>query len=218
MKIYKDKSRGKSYFYYFGWTIIAFFGLFFLLFFLIFQNVYKIKPYQKIDFFWAAYGLKDRFYQQEILKEYEDDGLLEINMYDYPFNDPKLYDYYQAYGENSDFVILSEGDLVSMQEVIKDKFMALNDLLIDCPTINNYETFVYEELSYGVKLFDKNNDEYNHQHHYLEHVEFTAQGQESFSYYLLVNQNSVNFDKENNHVFGYLALEYFLSINERQTD
>ena len=215
MKIYKDINRGKSYFYYFGWTILAFFAVFFLLFFFIFQNVYKIKPYQKIDFFWAAYGLKDRYYQQEILKEYEGDGLLEINMYDYPLTDPKIYDYYQAYGENSDFVILSEGDVISMQEVVKDKFMKLNDLLTDCPSINNYDVYQYEESYYGIKLFDKDNDTYNDKYYYLEHVDFISQSHESSSYYLLVNQNSINFDKENNHIFGYLALEYFLSINER---
>ena len=215
MKIYKDKSVGKSYFYYFGWTIPVFLGVFYLIFFLIFQGVYRVKPYQKIDMFIAAYGVNDTYYQKHILNEFEDNGLIEINIYDYPVNDAKIYDYYQAYGEKSDFVILSEGDVNEMKDVIKDKFVSLNSLSTDCPSINHYESFQYDSTSYGIKVFDKDNDSYNAKYDFTTHINFISEGQVETNYYLLVNKESVNFDKENNHILGYLVLEYYLTLNEK---
>ena len=215
MKIYKDKSAGKSYFYYFGWTIPVFLGLFYLLFFLIFQGVYKVKPYQKIDFFIAAYGVNDNYYQEQLIKEFEDDGLIETNIYDYPLTDPKIYDYYQAYGESADFVILSEGDVTEMKEVIKDKYVSLDTLTSDCPNISHYESYQYDSISYGIKIFDKADDSYNEKYDFTTHINFTSEGKEKTNYYLLINKESVNFDKQNNHILGYLVLQYYLVINEK---
>ena len=215
MKVYKDKNKGKSYFYYFGWTIPTFLVVFFLMFFLIFQFVYRVKPYQKVDYFIAAYGLNDRYYQNEILKRFEKDGLVEVNIHDYPMGDAKLYEYYQAYGEKSDFVILSEGDVSSMKEVIKTKFTPIDNLKSDCPAISKYDSYKFDAVSYGIKIFDDKDDSYNQKYNFTSHINFTAEGKERSSYYLLVNKESVNFDKEKNHIFGYLVLEYFLSINEK---
>lgn len=215
MKTYRDKSAGKSYFYYFGWTIPVFLGLFFLLFFLVFQGVYHVKRYQQIDFFIAAYGVKDHYYQERLTKELEKDGLIEVNIYDYPVNDSKIYDYYQAYGEKSDFVILSEGDVNEMKEAIKDKFVPVNNYLEDCPSIAKYDLYQYESVSYGIKLFDKTNEIYNQKYDFTNHINFTSEGKEITDYYLLINKDSVNFDKQNNHILGYLVLEYFLSLNEK---
>ena len=215
MKIYKDKSKDKSYFYYFGWTIPVFLGVFYLLFFVIFQWVYRVKPYEKIDMFIAAYGVNDRYYQNELIKELGKDGLIEVNIYDYPVNDKKIYEYYQAYGETSDFVILSEGDVSEMKEVIKDKFVSLDNLSTDCPAINNYETYQYDSLSYGIKVFDKENETYNAKYDFTTHINFTSEGKEKTNYYLLINKSSINFDKQNNHNLGYLVLEYYLQINEK---
>lgn len=213
MKIYKDKSKDKSYFYYFGWTIPVFLGVFYLLFFVFFQNVYRVKPYEKIDMFVAAYGVNDNYYQKELLKELKDDGLVEVNIYDYPVNDKKIYDYYQAYGESSDFVILSEGDVTEMKEVIKDKFVSLDTLASDCPTISHYASYQYDSVSYGIKVFDKSDETYNEKYDFTTHINFTLEGKERTDYYLLINKSSVNFDKENNHNLGYLVLEYYLKIN-----
>lgn len=215
MKIYKDKSKDKSYFYYFGWTIPVFLGVFYLLFFVIFQGVYRVKPYERIDIFIAAYGVNDNYYQNEITKQFKDDGLVEVNIYDYPVNDSKIYDYYQAYGESSDFVILSEGDVNEMKEVIKDKYVPLDTLATDCPTINHYDVYQYDSISYGIKIFDKADDIYNAKYDFTSHINFTLEGKEKTDYYLLINKSSVNFDKENNHILGYKVLEYYLDINEK---
>ena len=211
MKIYQDKSKSKSYFYYWGWTILAFFGGFFLIFFFIFQAMFFVKRTERIEIFIAAHGLKDNEYFYNIQKEFSKDGLVEVNTYSYLEDDPNIYNYFSANGENADYVIFSETNVKDMQEYITYSYKDITSLTDLVPSLSEYDTYVYEDVAYGIKIYDPANEQYNLSHHFQDIIEFNKEGKEKEAYYLLVDASSPNFDQENKHTFGYSVLEYLLS-------
>ena len=211
MKFYKDKSKAKSYFYYFGWTILAFFGGFFLVFFLIFQAMFYVKRTERLEIFIAAHGLKDNNYFDKIQKEFAKEGLLQVNVYSYLEDDINVYNYFSANGEDADFIIFSETNVKDMQEYISYNYVDVSTLVSDIPCVSEYDTYIYEGTSYGLKIYDPVDESYNTSHHFQDLIEFNKEGKDKEAYYLLVDKDSPNFDKENKHTFGYSVLEYLLS-------
>lgn len=210
-KLYKDTMKGKSYFYYYGWTILAFLISFYLIAFLIMQAMFYIPRANKIEIFIAAQGLKDDEYSQKIQKEFEEDGLMEVNVYSYLENDTKIYDFFSANGESADFVIFSETNVTEMQDYVLYNYVDLDSIKTDVPSLASYETFKYDVKSFGIKIYDGSNVSYNSNHHFDRWIEFTNVNKANESYYLLVDVDSPNFDKDNNHTLGYSVLEYLLS-------
>ena len=210
MRIYKDREKAKSYFYYYGWTILVFIVAFFLTFFLIFQNLFAVKRTQHVDMFIAAHGLKDYDYSSKVVKEFKKGGLVEFNIYSYLEDDINVMDYFSANGENADFVIFSETNISDMKEYVSANYVPLSSLEDTVESIKSFETFDYEGTAYGIKLFDATNDTYNSKYKFKDLIEFTEEGKDNESYYLLIDNGSPNFDKENKHTLGYSVLSYFL--------
>ena len=210
-KLYKDSAKAKSYFYYYGWTVVVFLGVFFLLFFLIFQAMFHVKRTEKIDVFIAAYGLKDFEFDKKVETQFKDKGLVEFNVYSYMEDDANTANYFSANGEKADFVIFSESNIKDMQDYIQYNYMDLNSVKDDIPSLSKYETYLDNDVPRGIKLFDGVNVAYNETQSFSNWIEFTKQDKENESYYLLVDNESENFNKENNHVLGYEVLEYLLS-------
>ena len=212
MKIYRDETRSKSYFYYYGWTIVVFFGVFFLIFFLIFQTMFYVKRTSRIEFFIAAYGLKDDQYHKVLEKQFKKDGLITANFYSYIEDDKNLYDYFTANGEDADFVIFSETNIKDLKEYLPENYFDVSTLVESIPSISKYETYKYEDdKSYGIKIFDGQNADYNTKYSFTDLIKFDYEGKTTESYYLLVDNKSPNFDKEHSHILGYSVLEYFLA-------
>ena len=211
MKLYKDSTKAKSFFYYYGWAILVFFGIFFLTFFLIFQAMFHVKRTEKIDIFIAAYGLKNNDVNTQIEKEFKDKGLVEFNIYSYLADDPNTANYFSANGEKADFVIFSETDIVDMQEYVTYNYMDVSTLVSEVPSLSKYETYIDNGVARGIKLFDKTDTSYNETHTFNNWIEFSKEGKENDSYYLLIDNESENFDKDNNHILGYQVLEYLLN-------
>ena len=210
MRIYKDREKAKSYFYYYGWTILVFVVAFFLTFFLIFQNLFAVKRTQRVDMFIAAHGLKDFEYSSKVVKQFKKGGLVEFNIYSYLEDDINVMDYFSANGENADFVIFSETNISDMKEYVPANYVPLSSLEDTVESIISFETFEYEGTAYGIKLFDATNDTYNSKYKFKNFIEFTEEGNDNESYYLLIDNGSPNFDKENKHTLGYSVLSYFL--------
>ena len=216
MRIYKDITRQRSFFYYYGWTILVFFGVFFLVYFLIFQAMFNVKRTEKIDLFIAAYGLKDETISETIEKEFKKDGLIEMNIYSYVEDDKNLFDYFTANGENADFVIFSETNIKDLKEYLSENYYDVSTLMESAPSISHFDTYKYEgDKPFGIKIFDGQNDEYNNRFTFTDMIKFDYQDKEKESYYLLVDNQSPNFDKANNHTLGFSVLEYLLSSHEK---
>ncbi len=210
MTLYKDREKAKSYFYYYGWTILVFIAGFFLIFFFIFQNMFAVKRTQRVDLFIAAHGLKDYDYSKKIQKQFKSQGLIEFNVYAYLEDDLKVFDYFSANGEKADFVVFSETNLNDLKEYLPNNYVPLSDIATVVDKVNNFETFDYEGTSYGIKLFSKDSDTYNNKYKFKDYIEFTKEGVDKENYYLLIDNESPNFDEANKHTLGYSVLSYFL--------
>lgn len=210
-KIYKDIQKGKSYFYYYGWMIAAFLLAFFLIFFFIFQAMFYVKRTEKIELFIAAHGLKDDSYSKKIQKEFKSSGLIEMNVYSYMEDDSNLFNYFSANGEKADYIIFSETNVQDLKEYVEGNYIPLSSLQEDVPSIAQFETYQYGNEAYGIKIFDGQNETYNDKLKFTDLISFTKEGKEKESYYLLVDNESPNFNKEKNHTLGYSVLEYLLA-------
>lgn len=210
-RFYRDLSKSKSFFYYFGWTILVFIGVFFLIFYFIFQSMFYIRRTEKIEIFIAAFGLKDNDYSSKIQSEFAKDGLVEVNIFSYLEDDINIFNYFSATGEEADYIIFSETNVMDLEDYVTFNYYDLNNLVSDVPSISQYQTYKYDGVSYGLKIYDAENEDYNLNHHFQDLIEFNKTGKEKESYYLLVDKDSPNFNKETKHTLGYLVLEYILS-------
>ena len=160
-KLYKDISKGKSFFYYYGWTPLVFIGVFFLILFLIFKAMFYVKRTQRVELFIAAYGLKDNDYHNTIEKEFNDSGLIEFNIYSYMNDDVNTANYFSANGENADYVIFSESNIKDMEDYPYYNYRDVSTLTSECPSISQYDTYMYENTPIGIKVFDGKDESYN---------------------------------------------------------
>ena len=173
--------------------------------------MFYVKRTEKIDFFIAAFGLKDNEYSSKIKNEFANKGLVEVNIYSYMEDDVNIFNYFSANGEKADFVIFSESNLNDMHDYVKYNYLALTSLEAEVPTVNVFDSFKYDSISYGIKIFDKADDTYNNRFKFKDLIEFTKQGKEKENYYLLVDNESPNFNKSSGNTLGYLVLDYFLT-------
>ena len=210
MKIF-TKEGIKTYLTYYGWTILVLPLVLWSGFYFIFKSMYAPKKYEQLTFFYAAYGLKDNSLHDRMQKDLEADGCYEVNYYDYSILDKKIYEYYSALKDNCDFFVFSEHDLLEMKEVVKDEFKVLDeDLLkrIELPSF--YSTYAYEDINYGIKLIDKDDDSYNEKSKFSSIINYSLNDNKD-SFYLLINKDSENFDLEANHTLGYIGLNYLFN-------
>lgn len=173
--------------------------------------MFYVKRTERVDLFIAAFGLKDYEYSNKIQKEFKDQGLVEMNIYSYIEDDINIYNYFSANGENADYVIFSETNMNDLQDYVKYSYFPLPELETEVSKVSEFETFEFESVAYGIKIFDKDNDAYNNKYKFKDLIEFTKEGKEKENYYLLVDNGSPNFDKEGGHTLGYSVLDYFLS-------
>ena len=160
--------------------------------------------------FIAAHGLKDYEYGNKIKKQFKANGLIEMNIYSYLEDDINVYDYFAANGEKADFVIFSETNINDMQEYVPANYVSLSSIEETVQSVKTFEKFDYEGVAYGIKIFDATNEAYNNKYKFKDFIEFTKEGKDNESYYLLIDNESPNFDKENKHTLGYSVLSYFL--------
>ena len=212
-KLYKDQALGKSFFYYYGAFIALLLVLFYVLYFSIFRAIYYVPRTKKLNFFIASYGVKDYSIKKKLHSYLKDDGLLEVNFYDYLVSDARIVDYYSAYSKSCDFFIFDETTLTDMKELVATTFMDLSNVSNDIPEMSEYETFKYEGVDIGLKIFDKDDETYNNKYKYTSWIDFTYLDNTD-NYYLLIYKKSPNFNKETHHTLGYLGLEYFLYENK----
>ena len=209
MKIF-TKEGFKTYLTYYGWTLLVLPLILWSGFYFIFKTMYAPKKYEQLTFFYAAYGLKDNSIHEKMQKALLDHDCFEVNYYDYSIADRKIYDYYTAVKDNCDFFIFSEHDILEMKDVVKTEFKVLDDDLlkrIELP--DYYKTYAYEDINYGIKLIDKDDDSYNEKTNFNSIINYSLNDNKD-SFYLLVNKDSENFNLEENHTLGYLGLNYLL--------
>ena len=161
--------------------------------------------------FIATYGLKDNNYYKELEKRFADEGLIQANIYSYIESDNNVYNYFMANGEKADFIIFSETNVNDLQDYVIYNYYNIETLEDGVPILKEFDYFLYDNVPYGVKIFDGDNDDYNKRFSFSDLIEFTTPKKDNESYYLLIDTDSPHFDKENEHTLGYSVLEYFLT-------
>ena len=193
------------------WIFIIAIGIFsYTIFYYPIHKINEYKSYEKIVFFSAAGYVIEKDFSKNILEEFGD-TILKIDVYDYSSKDELLGTLYESFGAKADFLILSETDLKTMQQYVKNNFLTLDDKFIS-NNFEDYEYFIYDESKFGLKVYDHENQIYNENHKFSEWIDFDGND----NYYLLTNIKSVNFNlkeekkKSDNgyKVFNYLLERY----------
>ena len=212
-RVYKDHYKAKSYFYYYGWSVLVIFGILFLVAFLIFQARFFIRRNQRIDIFIAAHGLKDESIFNNLKSEFVKDGIIDVNIYSYIEDDPNIFNYFSANGEQADFIIFSETNIKDLEDYLIYNYYDLTNFSSDVPSIDKYQLFIseHDSLPHAIKIFDKEDESYNNSHKFNEYINFTKENKDNESYYLLIDKDSPYFGDNSNPNIGYNILEDLLA-------
>lgn len=217
MKIALNKHDIRDFFISWGWLVLAIVFLSYLLWFYPISTIDSIKGYEKINFFIEGYSLKENTVQQDLLSSLKEDGVVEVNLYSfYPGSDSRIYD---NYGVQSDFVILSQSDLDAMfpsgsENVVASKFVPFSDALKkETMSVDDYSYYQVKGQDYALKVYDASFANYNVQHPFDSLVNFTKDGADPLSYYLLLNAQTLNLKPYSSRSVtsnAIKALTYFL--------
>ena len=207
MKIRVNK-KVIGHFLEYSWVFIIAFGFFsYTVFYYPIHKINEYKSYEKIVFFSEAGFFKEKDFEDKILERFQDE-ILQVTVYDYSSKEPYLGTLYESYGARSDFLILSEKNLLTVDKFISDNFINLDDNFLKSND-NNYDYFTYDTLKYGLKVYDYENSDYNEKYKFLDWIEFDGND----NYYLLANKKSVNFnlnEEEKTTDNGYQVFDYLM--------
>lgn len=209
-----SKSKILNFFMFYGWSIIIFSLISFAGLTILLSRINRINDNQRFSIFFCAYGLKEERHKDELFEQLKDEGVLQVNYFDYLLNDSKIVTYYSAYGEMSDINIMSERDITDMKEVIANHYLPLsNDLLNELGLDAKYARYAYENTEYGIKIYDKEDASYNDNLSYQEWINFSNDNGDTDSFYILIRKNSVNFGKST--TYGIKGLKYLIDENTK---
>ena len=219
MKLRPNKKGVLSFFMYYGWLILAFGLVSFAALTLVLSSINKIYDHQRFSVFFAAYGIKEERYKDELGELLKDDGVIQVNYYSFFADDTELVTYYEMYGVKSDVIIFSEKDVTDMQEYIGDYFISITDPLKEELGIsNNYSYYNYGENAYAIKIFDKNDASYNEKFTYSEWINFKSSDNYIENFYILLKKSSVNYGEygeKNKSTNAIKGLRYILNESEK---
>ncbi len=207
----KELSKRKlSRYFEYNWIfLIVVFLLFYCLFYYSLNKINEYKDEEKINIFVEGERLIDETFAQD-LKEH-DPRILEYNFYLYSPEDPKLFDFYEAFGKNADILILREQDLIDVSNLIKDNFLEIDSQMKEQIVSDEVmvEYYNYQTESYGIKIYDHENPLFNNRYHFDQWIEFNPID----NFYMVFAKNSLKFGKSDD--LNDMALQTAKFILER---
>jgi len=221
MKIAPNKKDISDFFVTWGWLGIVFVLFSYLIWYWPITAIDAIKSTERINFFIESYGLQDNTLQQDLLAQLQDDGVLEVNIYDYSPSDASLTNYYDSFGTTSDFLVLNDNDVATMFQDpdgtnVLSSFVPFSSALRqEAMSEDDYSYYTVKGCFYALKIFDAGDASYNAIHPFGKLIDFTKDGKTPLSYYLLLNANTPNLYPYNPSAStgnGLKALKYFLSL------
>ena len=216
MNLRPSKKTIHDFFVRFGWGILGGGLLSILVLDFSLRAIDAIQPREKLDFFIESYTLKENTLADDVVSHFENQGILQCNIYHVYPEEPAIGQRFQAQGFTSDFCILSESDVTGFKDMMGEFFLPLDEdskkkMLQD--TKKNYDTYSALGLEWGLQLYDAKDPSYNLQFDFSPLLSFSSpkpDKQESF--YLFFLSQSVHFGKED--TLGYEACSYFLQLYE----
>lgn len=189
--------------------------LIFSISFTTYNNRFALKENEKIQVFSTTYGIKHSF-GPSMVTDLEAEGVLDVLLYDYHPAEGNLYKYFTTLGMKSDFHILSETTLSEFKDVVTDYYLPLFPALnneIPGALLVNYEYYEFEEVAYGLKIFDHTKLTRSESQAFSDIYEFGEEGRYNDNYYLLLNKKSVNLKGYNEEAVtknAFRALRWLL--------
>jgi hypothetical protein len=211
-----NKKKIETFLTYYGVIFLVLSALIFVGWHYILSAIDEVKPYERVNIFIEAYhvdeSLKEGVYSYVKEKD-TTSSIYQVNVYNFSPDNNKIANYYSSFGQNADLVILTDKDLEDMGEYIDDNFLSLSDELLDESlkgNVSKYEYYSYEGQKYAIKLYSKDDTSYSYLSSYIS---FTSEDKDAYSYYLLLNINSVNvgsYNEYNATSNALIALNYLL--------
>ncbi len=166
------------------------------------SKINEFKNYERLNFFSEAGAIIDNNLEADILKNHNQ--ILEVNYYAYSPNNMDINSLFEAFGLDSDILIMRESNLKDLDYVISDVFVGF-----DKEKSIELDTYSYSNYVYGYKLYDVNNQTYNEKFNFSQFISFVPNVD---SYYLVLNKKSVNIGKYNSLSVTSYALEVYKEI------
>jgi hypothetical protein len=215
MKLAPTKKKIGDFFVMYGWAIVLVALLSYASFYWGLNAIDSIKNYEKIDYFFENYGLKDNTLSKDTLSLLKDKGVLESNVYDVSPTSSTKSEQYAKFGAYSDLCVLNQNDMDDMAEVIGDNFKAIDDTFKSNYKDGLAKTYSYYHAynqDYAIKIYDPNDATYSSQFTYSNLLTFTKDNVTPLAYYLCIPLKSVNFGSGTTN--GFIALNSFLKTYE----
>lgn len=214
-----DKNKIKNFFSYYSWLAILTLVVSFAGWYYVISAINAYAPNEELNFFIESYGLKNDKTFDDLKTYMKDDGVLNVEVYNYSPDSDRISDYWDAFGRNSDIAILHQKDLDDMKEFIKDSFIKI-DTSLEEKMFNgfqsSYDFYTFESDKYAIKIYDSKDAEYNKKFKYHDWITFKKEETASYDYYMLFLKSSYNFGdcNENNlSENGIKAANYILKEN-----
>jgi hypothetical protein len=221
MKIAPTTKTVTDYFVSRGWLIIVFAALSYAVWYWPITAADAIQPFEKINFFFECYGLESNTLSDDITNLLEDEGVVEVNLYSYSPEDSNISTYYDKFGEESDFIVVTGSDVQTMFQnatstSARSLFVPFSDELRSAMTegfADDYSYYDVLSVPYALKIYDPDDSSYDEQHAFSQLLDFCPESGTCDSYYLLLNEDTPNFSPYGNDDTtgnGVVALNYFL--------
>lgn len=179
----KKSNQIKDYLTYSWYVILLISVLSYALSYYLVSYVNEYSRNEIFSIFVTSYGIKDNSLKNKIKEKYISFGIEQVNVYNFSYEDKNISSYYSNFGVKSDLIILYEKDLDDMKNYIQDYYLSMNEYS------NNYQMYKYEDNSYGIKIYEENNQEISYLNEW-----FNFDGEIKSSSYILINNKSPHFD------------------------
>lgn len=170
------------------------------------SKINEFKNYEKLNFFCEAGMIIDNDLTLDIMEKHSE--ILEVNYYAYSPNNININSLFEAFGFDSDILIMRETNLKDLDYVIDELFVGFD---LTEQSIK-FDAYTYNNKVYGFKVYDCNNQTYNEQFKFDQFISFVPNVD---SYYMVLNKKSVNIGKFNSLSKTSYALEVYKEILTR---
>ena len=215
-----DRRKARHFLIDYGSVLLIGAVILFLLLWEAFHFVTRAVREEKLRFFLGVYDTSEIGLDRDLLMEFADSGLREVEFHAYAPDSSRYSTYFYSISANCDFIVLKEKDLMLLDEDVGFYFRALNANLLAslCPPEVDPDLYVYGENPFGIKIYDDRNPDYNRRLDFSSWLTFTKSGNEAYDdcFYLLIGEKSPYFFSDSD--LGVQAGQYLIERFYREEE
>ncbi len=209
-KIKNSPKYLKSLITYDWWKYLILFFVSSIVVYYAFHMKLSLKRYEQLGIFTTAY-IKDEKIIDELEEELQEEGTKQVNI----ITAEKESRYYDIQLDTngiggSDILILPSSKVIDATYILQNTLKFNDEFISELLDINSSLSFLtYEEYTYGIKIYDEEDEGYNSHFHFDSWIEFDE------TYYMFLVAKSVNLGKygtksKENHYSALEATKYLI--------